>query len=542
MFRTAQLVLRETNKVLGATASPRFVSGFSTASNGSRRLAGKVAVITGAASGIGKATAEEFIRNGAKVIIADVQDELGHAVAAELGPDASYTRCDVADEAQVAAAVDLAVERHGHLDILFSNAGIEGAEPQDDMVSLDLGNFDRLMAVNARAALAGIKHAARVMAPRRRGSIICTSSAAGILPLPAFAMYSISKATSIAIVRATAEPLARDGLRVNAISPGSIRTPMLVRYLGLLSETSPGLSEEIKQTAMEPSDAGPTMEPVEIARAALFLASDEAMYVTGHNLVVDGGYSVHKGADALARTSSDLNEWIRRETNRVLGATTSPRFVSGFSTASNGSRRLAGKVAVITGTASGIGKATAEEFIRNGVKVIIADVQDELGHAVAVELGSDASYTRCDVADEAQVAAAVNLAVERHGHLDILFSNAGIAGAEPQDDMVSLDLGNFDCLMAVNARAALAGIKHAARVMAPRRRGSIICTSSAAGVLYLPAFAMYSHLQGHLHRHRARDGGAAGARWPVGERHLAGDIMTPMLLRYLGLSPRRPPA
>ncbi|KAG8079414.1 hypothetical protein GUJ93_ZPchr0007g4696 [Zizania palustris] len=305
MFRTAQLVLRETKRVvLGATTSPRFVSGFSTASNGSQRLAGKVAVITGAASGIGKATAEEFIKNGAKVIIADVQDELGHTVAAELGPDASYTRCDVADEAQVAAAVDLAVERHGHLDILFSNAGIAGAEPQDNMVTLDLGNFDRLMAVNARAALAGIKHAARVMAPRRRGSIICTSSAVGVLPLPAFAMYSISKATSIAIVRATAEPLARDGLRVNAISPGSIMTPMLLRYLGLLSETSPGLSEEIKQTAMERTNGIPMMEPVEIARAALFLASDEAMYVTGHNLVVDGGISVHKGADALQRAAS----------------------------------------------------------------------------------------------------------------------------------------------------------------------------------------------------------------------------------------------
>ncbi|KAG8079413.1 hypothetical protein GUJ93_ZPchr0007g4155 [Zizania palustris] len=296
MFRTAQLVLRETKRVLGATTSLRFVGGFSTASNASQRLAGKVAVITGAASGIGKATAEEFIRNGAKVIIADVQDELGHAVATELGPDASYMRCDVADEAQVAAAVDLAVERHGHLDILFSNAGIEGVEPQDDMVTLDLENFDRLMAVNARAALAGIKHAARVMAPRRRGSIICTSSVAGVLPFPAFAMYSISKATSIAIVRATAEPLARDGLRVNAISPGSIMTPLLLRCLGQLSETSSGLSEEIKQMVME---------PVEIARAALFLASDEAMYVTGHNLVVDGGYSVHKGVDALvARTAS----------------------------------------------------------------------------------------------------------------------------------------------------------------------------------------------------------------------------------------------
>ncbi|KAL5198735.1 hypothetical protein ABZP36_002247 [Zizania latifolia] len=285
---------RETNRVLGATASPRFVSGFSTGSNGSQRLGGKVAVITGAASGIGKATAAEFIRNGAKVIIADVQDDLGHAVAAELGPEASYTRCDVADEAQVAAAVDLAVERHGHLDVLFGNAGIGGVLPQDDMASLDLGNFDRLMTVNARAVLAGIKHAARVMAPRRRGSIICTSSTFGVLPAPMFAMYSVSKATTIAIVHATAEPLACDGLRVNAISPGATRTQML-QQLRLLSETAPGLREELKRLAgKEAAAAGWVLEPEDIARAALYLASDEASHVTGHNLVVDGGYTVHK--------------------------------------------------------------------------------------------------------------------------------------------------------------------------------------------------------------------------------------------------------
>uniref|UniRef100_A0A0E0LPG0 Uncharacterized protein n=1 Tax=Oryza punctata TaxID=4537 RepID=A0A0E0LPG0_ORYPU len=133
----------------------------------------------------------EFIENGD-------HDDLGHSAAVELGPHASYTRCDVADEAQVAAAVDLAVKRHGHLDILYSNAGFMGAMPQDDMASIDLANFDRMMAVNARAALAGIKNAARVMAPRRRGVILCTSSDTGVMPIPNIAMYSVSKATTIA--------------------------------------------------------------------------------------------------------------------------------------------------------------------------------------------------------------------------------------------------------------------------------------------------------------------------------------------------------
>ena len=148
------------------------------------RLAGKVAVITGGASGIGKATAAEFVRNGAKVVIADIQDDLGHAVAAELGgPGAAcYTRCDVADEAQVAAAVDLAVARHGHLDVMFNNAGIGGATGlPPSLGAVDLADFDRVMAVNARGVLAGLKHAARVMVPRRRGSIICTASVAALL-------------------------------------------------------------------------------------------------------------------------------------------------------------------------------------------------------------------------------------------------------------------------------------------------------------------------------------------------------------------------
>ena len=136
-----------------------------------------MAVITGAASGIGKATAAEFVRNGARVIIADVQDDLGRAVAAELGPDtACYTRCDVTDEAQVAAAVDLAVALHGRLDVMFNNAGVSADVTLRPLGSTDLDDFDRVMAVNARGVLAGIKHAARVMLPRRSGSIICTAA------------------------------------------------------------------------------------------------------------------------------------------------------------------------------------------------------------------------------------------------------------------------------------------------------------------------------------------------------------------------------
>ncbi|XP_051196524.2 momilactone A synthase-like [Lolium perenne] len=148
MLRAMHIVLR--GKSRAGPAMPRGFAGnrgYSTALN-SQRLAGKVAVITGGASGIGKATAEEFVKNGAKVVLADVQDDLGHALAAKLGADsASYTRCDVTDEAQVAASVDLAVSRHGNLDIMFNNAGILGSLARPPLASLDLADFDTVMAM-----------------------------------------------------------------------------------------------------------------------------------------------------------------------------------------------------------------------------------------------------------------------------------------------------------------------------------------------------------------------------------------------------------
>uniref|UniRef100_A0ACD5YCG8 Uncharacterized protein n=1 Tax=Avena sativa TaxID=4498 RepID=A0ACD5YCG8_AVESA len=295
MLLAIQAVLRGKGGALAALPGG-FVGhcGYSTASS-SQRLAGKVAVITGGASGIGRTTAEEFVMNGAQVVLADVQDDLGRALAADLGADsASYTRCDVTDQSQVAALVDLAVSRHGKLDIMLNNAGIAGSLARLPLGDLDLADFDAVMAVNVRGVMAGVKHAARVMAPRRSGSIICMASIAGVLGTGTPHPYSVSKAAVVGLVRAVAGETARSGMRVNAISPNYIATPLVMRTL---QEWYPkATADECRRIVEEDINEmeGAVLGPEDIARAAVYLASDEARYVNGHNLIVDGGFTVGK--------------------------------------------------------------------------------------------------------------------------------------------------------------------------------------------------------------------------------------------------------
>jgi NAD(P)-dependent dehydrogenase (short-subunit alcohol dehydrogenase family) len=247
------------------------------------RLSGKVAVITGAASGIGAGTARLFVAEGAKVIVADMQDEAGQALVAELGDHTRFVHCNVTNEDDVAAAVDLAVSEFGRLDVMFNNAGIVGAVGRISEMSADA--WDNTIAILLRGVFLGTKHAARVMLEQNSGVIINTSSTAGILGGLGPHAYTAAKHGVIGLTKSVANELAPNGIRVNAISPGNTVTAMTAS----VTSGDPDALEATNARIASMSPLGYAGLPADIAAAALYLASDDARYVSGHTLVVDAG-------------------------------------------------------------------------------------------------------------------------------------------------------------------------------------------------------------------------------------------------------------
>ncbi|CAL5193000.1 unnamed protein product [Lathyrus oleraceus] len=288
MFRTLARELKLSNMSNG---SIRLYA--SSMVGGRSKLEGKVAIITGSASGLGKATAHEFIQNGAQVIIADNDTQLGPQVAKELGPSAQYVECDVTVEAQIEEVVNVAITKYGKLDIMYNNAGITGPIFPPSITELDLDEFEKVMRINVTGVIAGIKHAARVMLPKGYGSIICTSSISGLFGGLGPHSYTISKSTIPGVVKSVASELCKDGIRVNCISPTAIPTPMSVTQVGkfLHGFTQEEIGEMVSGLSVL---KGAKCETIDVARAALYLASDDSKFISGHNLVIDGAYTSFK--------------------------------------------------------------------------------------------------------------------------------------------------------------------------------------------------------------------------------------------------------
>lgn len=261
------------------------------------RLDGKVAVVTGAASGIGEGTARKLAGEGAKLVLADIDVAGGERLVEELGTAAVFQKTDVAVEEEVRAAVECAVSRFGRLDCMFNNAGFGGVSGPIELT--DMAGYDQTMAVLLRGVFLGIKHAAAVMKPQGSGSIVNTASIAGVEAGYGPHAYSAAKAAVIQLSRTTAMELGPFGVRVNAVCPGFVMTNIFAPP-GLLM----GIDPEVFKARLGEQVAGwPAIKrpgtPDDIANAVAWLASDEASYVTGQAIVIDGGLTAGRSMDEL---------------------------------------------------------------------------------------------------------------------------------------------------------------------------------------------------------------------------------------------------
>jgi xanthoxin dehydrogenase len=256
-----------------------------------RRLEGQVALVTGAASGIGEASVRAFVAEGARVVVADIQEDRGRRIAEELGEAAIFSHTDVTRESSIAAAVDCAVAHFGRLDCLFANAGIVGAMGPIDEIPAE--EYDATMAVNLRGVFLSMKHAARVMKPRRSGAILCTASVAALRGGLGPHVYAAAKSALIGLTRNVAAELASHGIRVNCIAPGNIATEMIA---GLATGDAGKVAEiEAALAAVSPLP-GRAGRASDVAHAAVYLASEAAAFVSGHTLVVDAGLTTGSGS------------------------------------------------------------------------------------------------------------------------------------------------------------------------------------------------------------------------------------------------------
>jgi NAD(P)-dependent dehydrogenase (short-subunit alcohol dehydrogenase family) len=246
-------------------------------------FAGKTALITGAASGIGRATALAFAKAGANVVLADIAQVAGQALCDEIASyaNAQFVATNVADSAQVENLLRIGVARFGRIDFAFNNAGIE--EEHGRLAQSDEALFDRMMAINVKGVWLCMKYQLELMATQKSGVIVNTASVAGLVGAPKHAIYAASKHAVVGMTKSAAAEYATLGIRVNSVCPAVIRTPMFERAVDA------NIADAAAITRMHP--IGRIGEVGEVSAAVLWLCSDAASFVTGHQLAVDGGYT-----------------------------------------------------------------------------------------------------------------------------------------------------------------------------------------------------------------------------------------------------------
>jgi len=274
------------------------------------RLDGKRAVITGAASGIGEATARLFVAEGACVVLADLDAGRGERIASELGERAAFVTADVSREADVDRAVATSVGVFGGLDAMFNNAGVPGSI--GGIEEIDVTTWDHTLDVHLRGVFLGIRAAARVMRPQGYGSIINTSSVAAFRANYAGHDYSAAKAAIRQLTVTTANELGEHGIRVNAVCPGAIATSIFGRAAGLDSEAAQRTVDFMTAALSDSAPIRRAGQPVDIAEAVLWLASDASVFVNGQAIAVDGGLLTGSLRRHRPVSGDDLRALIRQ--------------------------------------------------------------------------------------------------------------------------------------------------------------------------------------------------------------------------------------
>ena len=276
-------------------------------------LEDKVAIITGGTSGIGKRTAEIFAEEGAFVLIAARREDYGRKLADRLGDKVDFLKTDVASETDVKRMIDYAVDRFGKLDCLFNNAGVPATH--GSIATIPFEDYEYALSVLLGGVFLGMKHAAPVMRAQSSGSIINTGSVAGILAGYSSIVYSAAKAAVIHLTRVVAMELGESNVRVNCISPGGIATGIFGKAAGLPTDQAEKTAELMKQALADIQPIRRAGIVDDIAKAAVFLASDESTFINGHNLVVDGGLTggrlwslQQEGLEALRQAFSGVSQ------------------------------------------------------------------------------------------------------------------------------------------------------------------------------------------------------------------------------------------
>nr|XP_016440035.1 PREDICTED: secoisolariciresinol dehydrogenase-like [Nicotiana tabacum] len=251
-----------------------------------KRLEGiKVALISGGASGIGEGISKLFCEHGAKVAIADVQDEIGQLLSSTLC-NSTYIHCDVTNEEDVQNAVNKTVSDFGKLDVMICSAGI-GGENKPRIIDNDKADFERVVSINLTGVFLCMKHAARVMVPAKQGYIISMESVSSVVGAVVPDAYTSAKHAVLGLTKNLSVEFGQFGIRVNCLSPYALVTPLATKFIGILDP------EKFENTThMAGNLKGVTLREDDVAKAALFLASDDAKYLSGHNLLIDGGFGV----------------------------------------------------------------------------------------------------------------------------------------------------------------------------------------------------------------------------------------------------------